>query len=223
MKKVIYTLIALVFLSCSGSARNNAKEYLDILTPETISFLLSEKPEEVDPGLYLYRNKLTRSIVENFYTQVTADREITGAILAAADTNDISLPLAFSLAWVESSYQVTALNRNSNSVDRGLFQLNSRTFPNLKEEHFYDPRINAEYGLAHFRYCLEKGKNEVVALAMYNAGITRVHRGTPYSTLNYVARILDNKRQLVESFEQMLTENGEIAKVLETVFRTEDS
>jgi hypothetical protein len=89
MKKVIYILIAVVFLSCSGSTHNNVEEYPNILTPETISFLLSEKPEEVDPGLYLYRNKLTRSIVENFYTRVTADRDITEAILAAADANDI--------------------------------------------------------------------------------------------------------------------------------------
>lgn len=223
MKKVIYTLIAVVFLSCSGSAHPNEEEYRSILTPETISFLLSEKPEDVDPGLYLYRNKLTRSMVENFYAQVTADREIAQAILAAADTNDISPPLAFSLAWVESSYRVRAVNRNSNSMDRGLFQLNSRTFPALKEEHFYDPKINAEYGLAHFRYCLETGKNEVVALAMYNAGVNRVRRGTPYSTLHYVARILENEQQLLESFDQMLTDNKKIAKVLGTVLRTEDS
>jgi len=223
MKKVIYTLITIVFLSCSGSTPNYVEEYPNILTPETISFLLSEKPEDIDPGLYLYRNKLTRSIVENFYTQVTADWEITQAILAAADTNDISLPLAFSLAWVESSYRVKALNRNSNSVDRGLFQLNSRTFPNLKEEHFYDPSINAQHGLAYFRYCLETGKNEVVALAMYNAGITRVRRGTPYSTLHYIARILDNERQLLESFEHLLTDKGEIAKVAGTVVLAEDS
>ena len=153
-------------------------------------------------------------MVENFYSQVTKSREITEAILAAADINDISIPLAFSLAWVESSYRIKALNRNSNSVDRGLFQLNSRTFPNLHEEQFYDPRTNAEYGLAHFRYCLEVGDNELVALAIYNAGVNRVRRGTPYSTLHHVARILDNKRELFESFTQMLKDNGEIANVL---------
>ena len=214
MKNVVYSLITIIFLSCSGSVHKGEAAYPDILTPETISFLLSEKPEEVDPGLYLYRNKLTRPLVERFYTQVTANVEITDAILNAADSNDISLPLAFSLAWAESSFQVRALNYNANSVDRGLFQLNSRTFPNLKEEQFYNPRINAEYGLAHFRYCIEIGKNEVVALAMYNAGVNRVRRGTPYSTLHYVAKILDNKRKLLESFEQMLTDNGEIAEVL---------
>jgi soluble lytic murein transglycosylase-like protein len=168
----------------------------------------------VDQGLYLYRNELTRPLVENFYNRETADVEITAAILAAADRNDISLPLAFSLAWVESSYRVRALNYNSNSVDRGLFQLNSRTFPNLKEEQFFNPQTNAEHGLAHFRYCIDVGKNEVVALAMYNAGVNGVRQGTPYSTLHFVAKILDNERKILESFEQMLTDNGEIAEVL---------
>jgi hypothetical protein len=214
MKNVVYSLIAVFFLSCSGSVHNGEAAYPDILTPETISFLLSEKPEDVDPGLYLYRNKLTRPLVESFYTRVTADVEITDAILSGADSNDISLPLAFSLAWVESSFRVRALNYNSNSIDRGLFQLNSRTFPSLKEEQFYNPWINAEYGLAHYRYCIEVGKNEVVALAMYNAGVNRVRRGTPYSTLHYIAKILDKKRNLLESFEQLLTDNGEIANVL---------
>ena len=214
MKNVVYSLITVIFLSCSGSVHNGEAAYPDILTPDTISFLLSEKPKDVDPGLYLYRNKLTRPLVENFYTQVTADVEITDAILNAADSNDIPLPLAFSLAWAESSFRVRALNYNSHSVDRGLFQLNSRTFPNLKEEQFYNPQINADYGLAHFRYCIDIGKNELVALAMYNAGVNRVRRGTPYSTLHYVAKILDNERKLLESFERMLTDNGEIAKVM---------
>jgi soluble lytic murein transglycosylase-like protein len=210
----VYSFVTVIFLSCSGSVHNREAAYPDILTPETISFLLSEKSEDVDAGLYLYRNELTRPLVESFYTRVTADVEITDAILSAADSNDISLPLAFSLAWAESSFRVRALNYNSHSVDRGLFQLNSRTFPNLKEEQFYNPQTNAEHGLAHFRYCIEVGKTELVALAMYNAGVNRVRRGTPYSTLRYVAKILENERKLLESFEQMLTDNGEMAKVL---------
>jgi soluble lytic murein transglycosylase-like protein len=217
MKNVVYSLISVILLSCSGSVFNNNNveaTYPDILTPETIAFLLSEKPEELDPGLYLYRMELTRPLVERFYTRVAADVKITDAILSAADSNDISLPLAFSLAWAESSFKVRALNYNSNSVDRGLFQLNSRTFPNLKDEQFYDPQTNADHGLAHFRYCIEVGNDELVALAMYNAGINRVRRGTPYSTLRYVAKILDNERKLIESFEQMLMDKGEIAEVL---------
>ena len=214
MKKVVYSLLTFILLSCSGSVHTGEAPYPDILTPETISFILSDKPDEQDPGLYLYRNQMTRPLVERFYTQVTADVEITDAILNAADRNDISLPLAFSLAWAESSYQVRALNYNRGSVDRGLYQLNSRTFPTLKEEQFFNPQTNADYGLAHFRYCIEVGRNEVVALAMYNAGVNGVRSGTPYSTLHYVAKILENQSKLVESFERMLSDKGEIAEVL---------
>jgi soluble lytic murein transglycosylase-like protein len=214
MKNVVYSLLTMILLSCSGSVHNGEAPYPDILTPETIAFLLSEKPDELDSGLFLYRNELTRPLVERFYTRVTANVAITDAILKAADSNDISLPLAFSLAWVESSYRVRALNYNAGSVDRGLYQLNSRTFPNLKEEQFFNPQTNADQGLAYLRYCIEVGRNEVVALAMYNAGVDRVRRGTPYSTLRHVAKILDNERKLVESFEQMLVDKGEIAEVL---------
>jgi soluble lytic murein transglycosylase-like protein len=214
MKKVVYSLVTVILLSCSGSVHTGEAPYPDILTPETIAFLLTDKPVELDAGLYLYRNQLTRPLVERFYTQVTANVEITDAILKAADSNDVALPLAFSLAWVESSYRVRAQNYNHGSVDRGLYQLNSRTFPNLKEEQFFNPQTNADYALAHFRYCIEVGRNEVVALAMYNAGVDGVRRGTPYSTLHYVAKILDEERILFDSFEQMLSDKGEIAEVL---------
>jgi hypothetical protein len=214
MKNVVYLFLTAIFLSCSGSAHKVEAAYPDILTPQTIAFLLSEKPEDIDAGLYLYRNKLTRSLVVSFYTRVTDDAEITDAILSAAAEHDIPLPLAFSLAWAESSFRVRALNYNAHSVDRGLFQLNSRTFPDLEEEQFYDPKVNADYGLAHFRYCIEVGGSDLVALAMYNAGVNRVRRGTPFSTLRYVDKILDRERKLLESFDLMLIDNGEIAKVL---------
>ncbi len=214
MKKVIYTLITVVFLSCSGSSHRQVEEHRDILTPQTIAYLLSQKPAGTDTGLYLYRNTLTRPMVEHFYTELTGNADIAAAILTSAEAKDIPLALAFSLAWVESSFRVKAFNRNSGSVDRGLFQLNSRAFPALKEEQFYNPRINAEYGLAHLQHCLQVGKNEVVALAMYNAGINRVRRGTPYSTLHYVGRILDYEEHLLQSLEETLNDTAEIAKVL---------
>jgi soluble lytic murein transglycosylase-like protein len=214
MKKVLYYLAGMVFLSCSGRTHVVEPAYPAVLTPDTVAFFLSGKPVGMDSGLYLYRNELSRPLVETFYEEITSDREISKAILTAANQNDIPLPLAFSLAWVESSYRVRAFNRNSGSVDRGLFQLNSRTFPKLKEEQFYNPHLNARYGLAHFRYCMDVGNTELVALAMYNAGVNRVRRGTPYTTLYYVARIMENEKKLSESFERMIRDNVQISKAL---------
>jgi soluble lytic murein transglycosylase-like protein len=142
--------------------------------------------------------------VESFYVALTGSREISLPILHYASDNDIPLPLAFALARGESEFNARAYNRNPRSVDRGLFQLNSHTFPFLKAEQFYDPEINARYGLEHLRLCLDQADNEVVALAIYNAGVAKVHNGTPYSTLNHIARILEYRDQITQDFQALL-------------------
>jgi hypothetical protein len=49
---------------------------------------------------------------------------------------------------------------------------------------------------------------------MYNAGATRGRRGTPYSTLNHVAKILEYREELERSFETMLVDPGRIAAAM---------
>ena len=115
---------------------------------------------------------------------------------------------------MESGFQTKATNWNRYSVDRGLFQLNSQTFPKLREQDFYDPQVNARYGLAHLRHCLNTGGNEIVALAMYNAGARKVNDGTPYSTLNYIARILDYREELEQQFRSTLLRSGSLVAPL---------
>jgi hypothetical protein len=212
---VAVLLLSLLLLTSCDRLMPRGQEISSLSgTVEKVSLLLAGKPQEVDPGLYLYRIPFTRPLVESFYVEVTGNERITRSILAAADSNDIPLPLAFSLAWGESSFRVNAFNRNSGSVDRGLFQLNSKTFSFLSEEQLYTPEINARYGLAHLRFCLEEGDTELVALAMYNAGATRVRRGTPYSTLNHVAKIMDYQVELEHAFLDMLTDPGRIAAAM---------
>ena len=81
--------------------------------------------------------------------------------------------------------------RNAASIDRGLFQLNDKSFPELSAEEMFDPETNARNGLTHLRFCMDQSGNEVTALAMYNAGSTKVRNGgTPKRTLDYVSRIL---------------------------------
>lgn len=144
-----------------------------------------------DRGLALYRQPKTRPAVEWFYTHVTGSREVSLAILENADKNDIPLSMAFALAYGESNYKPTAVNKNGNdTIDRGLFQLNNASFPRLSEEEFFNPQISAKYGMSHLRFCLDVAGNDVTALAMYNAGTNRVkNNSTPRSTLNYVGKI----------------------------------
>lgn len=165
---------------------------------------LSKLTSTLDEGLTLYRQPLSRSAVEWFYYQVTGNKSVTQAILAEAEKNDIPLSLAFALAHTESSYNARAVNKNSNTtIDRGLFQLNSNSFPDLSEADFFDPFVSAKYGMSHLKFCLSTAGNEVSALAMYNAGTGRVRSNkTPQSTLNYVGKIMSYEKML----DQMFTE-----------------
>lgn len=169
--------------------------------------LKSEYPEfagGVDRALELYRQPHSKAAVEWFYTQVTGSRAVALTILENADKNNVPLSLAFSLAFVESRFNPKAVNRNSNAtVDRGLFQLNSASFPRLSEEEFFDPSVSARYGMIHLRWCMDlAGKgNDVTALAMYNAGTSRVRANkTPQHTLNYVAKISAYRARIESRF-----------------------
>ena len=159
--------------------------------------------QQDDEALYLLRQPKTRASVEWFYIGVTGNRDVSLAILEAADENNIPLSLAFSLAYAESRYKPTAKNVNTNgSVDRGLFQLNSGTFKNLTEAQFYDPKVSAHKGLEHLRFCLDTAGNEIAAMAMYNAGTNKVHDNrTPKVTLDYISQIESYRNALDQSFE----------------------
>ena len=155
-----------------------------------------------DPGLELYRQSYSRGSVEKFYTCITRDKDVALAILSEANKNDIPLSLAFALAYTESHYNPQATNSNSNTtIDRGLFQLNSNSFPELSDADFFDPYISAKYGMSHLKFCLNSAGNEVSALAMYNAGTGRVRSNkTPQSTLNYVGKIITYQKMLESLF-----------------------
>ena len=157
---------------------------------------------QIDPGLLLYRQPQSRVAVEWFYSQVTGDRDVALAILEAASQFNVPPSLAFALAYRESLFKPDVKHTNVNgSIDRGLFQLNSNSFPKLTEQDFYDARTSAHYGLSHLHFCLKSAGNEIAALAMYNAGATKVqNNGTPQTTLNYISHIESYKSEIEEKF-----------------------
>lgn len=170
----------------------------------SLSATVFQRSQESDRGLELYRDARSKAAVEWFYLHIAGDRKVANAILAEASKNDIPLSLAFALAYVESRFKPSAVNRNQNSsIDRGLFQLNNNSFPKLNEDEFFNPEISAKYGLQHLRFCLDLAGKEVTALAMYNAGTNRVRKNnTPRSTLNYVDAIMRYKAGLDSAFEE---------------------
>ena len=168
---------------------------------------LTRYNNKTDDGLILYRQQISRVAVEWFYLQITGNKEVTQAILSEAEKNNIPLSLAFALAYTESGYRTNAINKNTNlSIDRGLFQLNSNSFPELTEEDFFDPFVSAKYGMSHLKFCLNYAGNEVSALAMYNARTNRVRSNkTPQTTLNYVGKIMSYQKMLDQLFSEQVT------------------
>jgi hypothetical protein len=180
---------------------------LELSKPEPEKPLLLSLPEaDENRNLIrdLYQDPDYRDWVESFFTSLCGSPDIAAVILANADTFDVAPALAFALCWEESRYNPRAINRanRDESVDRGLFQLNNRSFPKIAEADFFNPGINAWYGMAHLRVCLDSGESEIAALAMYNAGTGRVRSlGAPKNTLDYIHRILEYQRKIERAFQ----------------------
>ncbi|THB62824.1 MAG: lytic transglycosylase domain-containing protein [Spirochaetaceae bacterium] len=175
--------------------------------PEILFPLIDRTLNDPDPGLALYRNPATRELVQDFFVELTGSKEVALPILYHANRQDVPLFLAFSLVQAESSFQIDAVNRNPYSIDRGLFQLNSRSFPQLRNEDFFHPDTNVFHGVSYMRYTLDSMGDVERALAMYNAGRSRVESNSiPESTKLYVRRILENREELREKFRSYLLE-----------------
>lgn len=174
-------------------------------------------PLKNDIGLLLYRNAKTRPAVVDFYVQLTGSADIANIIIKVANRYNVPLSLAFALAWKESKFSPTAVNYNGDSVDRGLYQLNSLSFPNLTPAEFYDPQLNAERGLHYLSSCLKSGGNEIVGLAMYNAGTTTVVAdGTPRTTLDYISTILRYEDGIISDFQSTVLRQSAALRVIKT-------
>jgi hypothetical protein len=194
------------------TAGNYIGSIVELRPENTGSYFLTVREQAEDPVLEYYRNPDYQEWVIDFFTGICSSREIAKAVLQNADEFNISPALAFALSWEESRFNPRAVNRHNRdgSIDRGLFQLNNRSFPHLELNTFFDININTRYGISHLRHCLNVGGTEVSALAMYNAGTGRVNTsGAPRVTLNYIDRILENRSKIETRFRTMLIKEEE--------------
>jgi len=179
---------------------------------EDLSLLFAASEIIPDTVLLYYRDPEFKDWVMEFFMGFCNNADVVHAILYYSDEFDISPALTFALCWEESRFNPYAINRQNRngSIDRGLFQLNNRTFPNLADTAFYNANTNARHGIEHLRYCIDTGGTEISALAIYNAGAGRVtSTGTPYVTLNYISRILENRRKIESRFHTRLIREEE--------------
>jgi len=179
---------------------------------EDSNFFLAVTERVPDPIIEYYRRSEYKNWVIDFFTDICSNKEISQVILQNADEFEVSAALAFALCWEESRFNPRAVSRpnRDGSIDRGLFQLNNKSFPDLDPLAYFYIRYNARYGISHLRYCLDTGGSEVSALAIYNAGTGRVSStGAPKVTLNYISRILENKSKIETRFHTMLMKEEE--------------
>ena len=184
------------------------EEKKEMMSPSFLA--VTEK--ETDAVMEYYRNPEYRDWVIDFFAGVCSDREIAQAILENADEFDVPVCIAFALSWEESRFNPRAINRHNRdgSIDRGLFQLNNRSFPELNTLDFFSIKSNTRYGVSHLRHCIDSGGSIISALAMYNAGAGRVRTsGAPKITLDYISRILENKNKIESRFHTMLIKEEE--------------
>jgi len=184
---------------------------------EDFSTLFAPTESTPDPVLEYYRNPEYKDWVIEFFTGVCSNQEIAYAILNSSDEFNVPPALAFALCWEESRFNPSAVNRQNRngSIDRGLFQLNNQSFPHLDISIFYNISSNARYGINYLRQCLNSGGTEISALAMYNAGAGRIKStGAPEVTLNYISRILENRRKIESRFHSRLIREEEIRLTL---------
>jgi hypothetical protein len=171
-------------------------------------FSLVSAPEHPDLIREDWQDLNRRDMVLAFFAEITQSEYLASCVLVNAEVFDIPPSLAFALCWEESRFNARAVNKfnRDESIDRGLFQLNNKSFPNLQEEQFYDVWLNAYYGMAHLRLCLDKGGSTVAGLAMYNAGTVRVTTGggAPKQTLDYVSRIFTT----IEKIDRLYLDHG---------------
>ncbi|MDR1410961.1 MAG: lytic transglycosylase domain-containing protein [Spirochaetaceae bacterium] len=176
-----------------------------IMPSARLSLAAADVSAEPDKILAAYRNPESRNYVISLFGEIIHSQELAQIILANTDIFNIPPSLAFALCWEESRFKTRAINqKNRNgSTDRGLFQLNDQSFPQLSEKEYFDPRLNSYYGLSHLRWCLDSAGSLVAGIAMYNAGTNRVSAGgTPKMTLDYVSKILASKQRIEAFFEE---------------------
>lgn len=160
------------------------------------------------PALTLYHHPATRDAVIDFFVSLTGSEEVALVTLYYSDKYKINPFLSFALVYTESRFSPEAINYNPSSVDRGLFQLNSKSFPNLDHDDFYNIDTNVRHGIQHLVWCLNvAGGDEERALAVYNAGFGRISSGqTPVSTKAYVRNIVRYKDNLAKKFKDHIAE-----------------
>lgn len=190
--------------------------------PEPVTSIASSAAPPVPVELNAYQvldasfsTAIQRDLERRFYAELIGGRQqkrIVEAIYAFAP--DLNKDLVVAQLLQESKGDPYAHNENRDSkgrvtsVDRGLFQLNSRSYPKLNEDDFFNIEINVQYGTAHLRGELEHWDGNVrKALWTYNAGKGGISDGVPKRTLAYANDIIEAAKSISQRRLAYISQN----------------
>lgn len=175
---------------------------------KTMAFAKGISPEEAATQSLTPVFEKPEDIILHYYTELIEDEKIAELAIRYSQENHIETSLLVALMKTESNFNPQAMNYNYNgSIDRGICQLNSRTFPHFKKADFYNAETNIKTASQFLRWCLDNSENNVVrALAYYNAGYGNVsNENVGEITLNYIQKITTYKKSYDDELEILLT------------------
>lgn len=195
MKRLIVGMIftLLCFLILSGSNKDPlfiTRQYdNEIFIKEKFIIVIHER-ENINNIILINKE----FFIEEYINYFDGNKNIR-IIMEEALKQNVPVNLAIALAFGESSLNERVYNQNERSIDRGLFQLNNKSYPFLTKDQFYDPIVNTKYGIAHLKEEFRKTGSYEVSLVNYNCGnINRINVGT----FEHVVRILNKEKELNE-------------------------
>ncbi|HOF02061.1 MAG TPA: lytic transglycosylase domain-containing protein [Spirochaetota bacterium] len=167
------------------------------------SFLEDKKLSSVD--------RLKIKFLENYI----GSKHIARSAYKYSLANELEPELMVAIMKIESNFKVKAVNYNKNgSIDRGLCQLNSFVFSDMRLKDFFNPDMNIERGAMHIKWCLDQsGNNLIKGLAMYNAGYGSVSKTRVGDrTLDYIHKIINEMEKIKTEFKVFSDEYQDILK-----------
>ena len=180
MKKPIFLLVMATLLLLFG--REDSTLAADIYRYEDADGIVhfTDAPTDHRFKIFMRDIKKDKRLRTNFkMTNCRNPEEFDPIINACALEFGVDKSLVKAVIHAESGYNPNALSPKGAS---GLMQLMPKTAQDLKVNNSFDPQQNIRGGVRYLKFLLTTFKgDERLALAAYNAGLTRVaqHGGVP--------------------------------------------
>jgi soluble lytic murein transglycosylase-like protein len=149
-------------------------------------------------------DKKELSKIEFYYITIN-NKMVVDTVFLCSRVFSLSPDLIFAIAKTESRFNPKAINYNENgSIDKGVMQLNSYSFPHLSDKELYDIEYNIIIGSKHFAELMKEfDGNQLLSICAYNCGSWTVKNNkVPTKTLVYANKVMNNKMKFEFQYER---------------------